>query len=238
MGGRGAGAGRRRRRRWRRLCPRPAAPGRCLRRRGEPMLCSGSPLRAPAPLRRCLSRAKSGACRGSTSRRRRRRAGRPAGRPSVPSATPTAPSSTTMAAPAGTRRRGGGGGVWPWGSRGWGAMAGGRLCCRGAPPGRGEQPLPPPPGPRGGSRARPGRTLAPRSHRPSRGPSLEEKFPRHFQARFGVPRERPCGQHRLGNGVARGCPGAGDAWRSPSCSQSCPSWEKGGCCPSVVPSAD
>lgn len=137
MGGRGAGAGRRRRRRWRRLCPRPAAPGRCLRRRGEPMLCSGSPLRAPAPLRRCLSRAKSGACRGSTSRRRRRRAGRPAGRPSVPSATPTAPSSTTMAAPAGTRRRGGGG-VWPWGSRGWGAMAGGRLCCRRGEPPRAE----------------------------------------------------------------------------------------------------
>lgn len=136
MGGRGAG--RRRRRRWRRLCPRPAAPGRCLRRRGEPMLCSGSPLRAPAPLRRCLSRAKSGACRGSTSRRRRRRAGRPAGRPSVPSATPTAPSSTTMAAPAGTRRRGGGGGGLALGVAGLGGD------------GRGPPVLPrSPPGPRG-----------------------------------------------------------------------------------------
>lgn len=33
---------------------------------------------------------------------------------------------------------GGGGGVWPWGSRGWGAMAGGRLCCRRGEPPRAE----------------------------------------------------------------------------------------------------
>lgn len=103
MGGREARTGRRR---W--LCPRQAAPGRRLRQRGPPMLCSASPLRAPAPLRRCRSRERSEACRASTSRRDRRRAGRAAGRQSAPSATPTAPSSTTMAAPTGTGRRDGG----------------------------------------------------------------------------------------------------------------------------------